>query len=97
MAHNPFRWSREGMPGDEENARIQRGIDQTMREVLRRDARHSVHDRKPVIPDPAPAAAARGTGWQEPRPLAPPSGIDLIDAMVNSHLGAVKGKRNDPA
>jgi hypothetical protein len=94
---NPFRWNSEGQPQGEEAARIQREIDATMREVLRKDARHDPHSRKSPIPEPTRPEPVRGTGWQPERKLEPPAGIDLIDQMVTAHLGPVNGKRKpDP-
>jgi hypothetical protein len=69
------------------DADIQRGIDAAMRGAVR-DAGHNVHS--PSSPA-APAASTdngrvRGTmgsenGWVEPKPLAVPSGIELVDRL----------------
>jgi len=75
------RWSHAGAPSDAELAQIFRGIDETMNDVLRRDARNN-----PNALEPPPKVTAQGTGWIEPAPLSPPPGQDVIERMVNAAL-----------
>jgi hypothetical protein len=72
---------------------IQAGISASMRDVIRRES-GSVHS--PSSPGAAPAASTdtgrvRGTmgaenGWQEPKALGLPTGVDLIDRLVQTLL-----------
>ena len=87
------RWSHDGAPSAEENLRIQAGIDATMRDVIANRARPepssptvTVVGAPRVITAGEPEPPKRGTGWVEPRPLAPPPGQDAIERLVNAFL-----------
>lgn len=83
-----------------DRARAQREIDATMREVIA-TANYNPTSREPMptvkvvgavpvkdrfAPDIVPAAPVRGSGWVEPKPLAPPPGQDAIERLVNAAL-----------
>ena len=80
----PFRGlSNYRAPTEQE---VQAGIDAALRGAVR-DAGHNVH--QPASPAATPAAGTErvrgsggdGTGWSEGKPLAVPSGVDLIDRL----------------
>jgi hypothetical protein len=92
--------------GEAEDARrIQAGIDVAMREVIasaghnpnRIDAPAKVGIAGAVPVAPSPPLTGRGTGWQEPGPLASPPGQDVIERLVNASLphgaGSLAGRR----
>ena len=72
---------------------VQAGITEALRGAVR-DAGHNVHS--PSSPAATPAAstdngrvvgtAGSTNGWVEPRPLAVPSGIDLVDDLCKRLL-----------
>ncbi len=63
---------------------IQAGIDQTLRDVVRHDARHNVHDRPGMLPPTD--AKPRGSGGSGTEPLGLPAGVAMIDDLVNRML-----------
>jgi hypothetical protein len=73
------------------DADIQRGIDAAMRQTVRHDS-GSVHNPSSVATTPAAdSGRVRGTagsdnGWVEPKPLAVPDGVALIDRLVQTLL-----------
>jgi hypothetical protein len=45
----------------------------------------SIHDRRSsLLPPRREPEAPRSTGWQDPKPLGPPEGIDLVDRLVDA-------------
>jgi hypothetical protein len=74
---------RDDGPKGEELARIQRGIDATMRDVIRTSG-YDVHARGSMLGPTQPAKPAQPQPAE--RPLAPPPGLDLIDRLVNAEL-----------
>jgi hypothetical protein len=84
------RWSHDGAPSFEENLRIQAGIDATMRDVIANRARPLPSSPTvTVVGAPRVVTAGdppRGTGWVDPRPLAPPPGQEAIERLVNAVL-----------
>jgi hypothetical protein len=70
---------------------IQAGIDQTMREIIRKDAHHNPNELRPVenlrvAGSPVVVDADRvgkGTGWQKERPLELPPGQDVIERLCD--------------
>ncbi len=96
------RWSHDGAPTGADLARIQRGIDATMRDVVRRDARHNpqaVGNPQRVAPAGAsqvvdtPTPQGVGSGWAPFRPLESPPGQDAIERIANALAGPVRGQR----
>jgi hypothetical protein len=67
-----------------EEIAIQRGIDATMRDVIRKDARWNpvTRDGDSRRSDP-PSAAVRETGWRDQIPLAPSPGQDIIKRLCD--------------
>jgi hypothetical protein len=71
--------------------RIQAGIDATMREVVRYDARHNPDalsppvNVRPVGAEPVVTAGSRN-GWADEVPLRLPPGQDVIERLVNATL-----------
>ena len=65
-----------------EQQRIHRGIDETMRAVITRDARCN-----PVTGNgsaPRDETGQRGSGWADPLPLKPPPGQDIIKRLCDT-------------
>jgi hypothetical protein len=77
--------------GELTDREIQAGIDRTMIDVITRDARHNPNGLVPVE-NVRPAGAgvvvdtAKGSGFYEPKPLAPNPEIGLVDRMINAAL-----------
>jgi hypothetical protein len=64
--------------------RIQRGIDETMRDVIRTRG-YDCHSRGSMLgPTTEPAKPAQPQPAE--RPLSQPPGLDLIDRLVNAEL-----------
>jgi hypothetical protein len=66
---------------------VQAGITEALRGAVR-DAGHNIHQPSSVAAPPAErererrvGTAGSDNGWVEPKPLAVPSGIDLIDRL----------------
>jgi hypothetical protein len=77
------RWSRDGMPGPEDMARIQRSISSTMRDVIN-DARNGISQSASLIPpnqqrDEVPRAPSGGT-----TEIKPPPGVNYVDALCDA-------------
>jgi hypothetical protein len=75
----------------DDRARLQAGIDATMRQSIAERAYNPVQreamPKVGVMGAPLVTAGAplvRGTGWSEPRPLALPPGQDVIERLVNA-------------
>ncbi len=83
-------------------AEIQRGIDATMRDVVRRDARHNPQtvgaspSVTPVGAAPVVGPVTGGTGWRDYGPLQSPPGQDAIERIANALAGPVRGTRPKP-
>jgi len=91
MTNRFDRWSHEGAPSAEENARIQRGIAATMREVLRHDLKNPVTGygstgKVSVANAPTVVDADAPKGWAKEVPIALPPGQDAIERLVNAAL-----------
>jgi hypothetical protein len=71
------RWDPEHK-SDAEDRATQRGIDATMRDVIK--DRYNPHSFGSMADDPP----KRGTGWVEPRGLESPAGQDHIERLANS-------------
>jgi hypothetical protein len=76
----------------EDAARLQAGIDATMRSVIA--DRYDPTRREPsptvgvvgAVPVAPASPLVRGTGWADPRPLALPPGQDAIERLVDAAL-----------
>ncbi len=75
------RWEHEAPEGEEARA-IQRGIDATMRDVIR-DRGYNPHHFGSMADTPGPQP---GSGWQDEKPLESPPGQDIIERLVNEAL-----------
>ena len=88
-AMNVARALSQQMQPTEEERRIQEGIDATMREVVRHDARHNPNALSApvnVTPIGAQRVDAADNGWAEEKPLRLPPGQDVIERLVNAEL-----------
>ncbi len=78
-------------------AEIQRGIDATMRDVIRRDARHNPQaigsSPSVTVQGAAPVVGGPSSGWRDYGPLQSPPGQDAIERIANALAGPVRGQR----
>jgi hypothetical protein len=83
---------------------VQRGIDATMREIIRKDAHWNPNELRPVenlrvAGSPVVVDADRvgkGTGWQSERPLTLPPGQDVIERLCDFYQPHGAGFRKKP-
>ena len=83
------RWSHADTPSGDELARINKGINDTMRAIIsdRYNPTNSLPRSGAVTVVGAPKVETAGErGWAEQRPLTSPPGQDAIERLVNAEL-----------
>ena len=85
------RWSRQGMPSSSEADRINKGIADTMRDVINQHA-PPIHDRPPLTGE---GSAPRPKAEPKEVPIGPPAFMNVIDDMANHFLPQPKPRKRD--